>query len=773
MFKLNKKILSTTMVLTLLASSLSSSLIVSQALTKNNECAAQKTFLDAVDSERATDYVRYLSETIGPRISGTEEEYEAAEYISGEFEKLGYKVEIQEFQYTSGGQTKTSWNVEAIRTPDGNDEADTDEIVYVTAHYDSVAKAPGANDNASGVAAMLEIANSIKDLDIDREVRFVACGSEEVSLRGSKAYVNNLTEEEKARSVGSFNMDMVATDYGPASELAVYTSNGKRNAVTDAVAEAGSELAKRSTSKTSYDGEHEITPEGKLVAMGSSDHVPFTNAGIPAALFINVDPTKKHNPRAAIEPYYHKPEDYMKNFSTERLERTIELIGSAVYETLDIDHEEEKAISIDNMMKDLEALASVDNARVTGFENEHQAANYVSNEFKKLGLNSRKQMIKDISGFIGERAVVKAGESVIPSNLFTYSNSTNGVLEGEVVDCGLGTPEDVQDKDLKGKIALIQRGDITFSEKIENASAQGASGVIIYNNQDGAVNGTLGGSNLKLAPSVSISKADGDKIAAQLQAGETVKLSMDIKTNIEEGSYSYNVIGNLPAAKNPRTAQTIVVGAHFDSVQCAGANDNATGTVSIVEAARILSQPEIAKNLKYNIEFVAFGAEEIGLVGSKEYVKTLQDSGRIDKVKGMINLDMVGVGNNLVLYNSAGADHEVTDIAKNVADELGYLNASTAQDLHSTSSDHAPFEAAGIPSTFLTYRMSEAGGLDPYYHKKSDTIETVSPQFLYNTTDVVVETVLAMQNTAPRQGTGNNAVNFNVDDVESEDMPTK
>ena len=773
MFKLNKRVLSTTLVLTLLASTLSSSTVVSQALTRKNECVAQTSFLNTVNSERATDYVRYLSETIGPRIAGTEQEYEAAQYIAGEFEKLGYTVEIQEFQYTSGGQSKTSWNVEAVRTPDGNDTADTNEIVYATAHYDSVTKAPGANDNASGIAAMLEIANSIKYLDIDREIRFVACGAEEVGLRGSQAYVNALTEDEKARSVGSFNMDMVATDYGPASELAVYTSNGKRNVVTDAVAEAGSELAKLTNSEASYDGEHEITPEGKLVAMGSSDHVPFTKAGIPAALFINVDPTKKHDPRSAIEPYYHKPEDYMANFSTERLERTIKLIGSAIYETVDIDHEEEKVISIDNMMKNLEALATKDNARVTGFENEHEAANYVTNEFKKMGLSTRKQMIKDISGFIGEKSVIKLGEEVIPSKLFTYSNATSGVLEGEVVYCGLGKANELENQDLKGKIALIQRGEISFAEKIENATAKGAAGVIIYNNAAGDVNGTLGSSNPKLAPSTSITKEAGEKLVARLQAGETVKLSMDVKTNIEDGSYSYNVIGNIPAAKNPRTAQTIVVGAHFDSVQCPGANDNATGTVSIVEAARILSQPEIAKNLKYNIEFVAFGAEEIGLIGSKEYVKSLQDSGRINKIKGMINLDMVGVGNNLVLYNSPGAGHEVTDIAKNVADELGYLNASTAQDLHSTSSDHAPFEAVGIPSTFLTYRMSEAGGLDPYYHRKSDTIETISSQFLYNTTDVVVETVLAMQETASRNASPSNVVNFNVDSVESEDMPVK
>ncbi|MGL4913044.1 MAG: M20/M25/M40 family metallo-hydrolase [Romboutsia sp.] len=770
MFKLNKKILSTSMVLMLTASSLG----IANAQSKSSMCEQQKTFLSNISGERAVDYVKSLSEDIGVRIAGTEKEYEAALFIEDEFKKLGYTAEVQAFEYVRNGETKTSWNVEAIRTPDGNDAADSNEIVYVTAHYDSVAKAPGANDNASGVAAMLEIANSIQNMDIDREVRFIACGAEEVGLKGSQAYVNSLSEDEKARSVGTFNLDMVATAYDPASELAVYTSNGQRNVITDAVAEVGSRLNKYSTQDVNFDGEHELTPDGKLVAMGSSDHVPFTQAGIPAALFINVNPSKKHDPRSAIEPYYHKPEDQTQNLSPERLERTIALIGSAIYETVDTDHEEAKYISIDNMIKDLEVISSKDNARVTGFEGEHKAADYLVNEFKEAGLKTRKQIIKDISGFIGESSSIKEGDKALASQLFTYSNATNGVVEGDVVYAGLGTPQELESIDVRGKIALIQRGDISFGEKVENASNKGAKAVIIYNNAEGNLSGTLGGSNLKLAPSASITKAAGEELVNRLQAGEKIKLSIENKTEIEENSYSYNVIANLPSAKNPRGAQTIVVGAHMDGVQCAAANDNATGTVSIVEAARILSQPEIRDNLNYNIEFVAFGAEEIGLIGSKEYVKTLQDSGKIDNVKAMINLDMVGVGNNLVMYNSNDqSSHEVTELAKKIGDELGYLNADTARNLHSTSSDHAPFEAVGVPSTFLTYRMNEDGKLDPYYHKKSDKIETVSPQFLYNTTDVVVNMVLEMQNQDPRKASPTSLSNYSVDDIETEEFLNK
>lgn len=226
-----------------------------------------------------------------------------------------------------------SWNVVATMKPwtNGNkkDVNDTNEIVYVTAHYDSVPKAPGANDNASGTAAMLEIAKAMQNMDIDKEIRFIACGSEEVGLRGSRAYVDSLTEEEKSRSVGNFNLDMVATAYEPCTELAVYTNSGKENVVTDAMKKAGGKLKHLSNQSVEYNGDY----DGK---MGSSDHVPFDNAGIPSALFINVDPSKKDDPRTAIEPYYHKPEDHTGNVSADRLERSIKLAGLAILDTLNV-----------------------------------------------------------------------------------------------------------------------------------------------------------------------------------------------------------------------------------------------------------------------------------------------------------------------------------------------------------------------------------------------------------------------------------------------------
>ncbi|EJR39896.1 MULTISPECIES: S8 family serine peptidase [Bacillus cereus group] len=89
-------------------------------------------------------------------------------------------------------------------------------------------------------------------------------------------------------------------------------------------------------------------------------------------------------------------------------------------------------------------------------------------------------------------------------------------LQGQslpVVFAGLGKEADFTGKDLNGKIALIQRGEITFDEKIKNAKKAGAKAVIVYNNADGQISAYLG-EGVGLIPSFRLSKADGERLKA-------------------------------------------------------------------------------------------------------------------------------------------------------------------------------------------------------------------------------------------------------------------
>jgi aminopeptidase YwaD len=224
---------------------------------------------------------------------------------------------------------KTSHNVIASLKPEKS--LDSGKIVTIGAHHDSVPKAPGANDDASGVAAVLELARVFSKASVDTEVRFLTFGAEERGLIGSTYYVSNLPQNEIDRMVGHFQMDMVgakaAGSNHPAGGLMMYTISGVKNFVTDLGASAAKETI------------NETIPYGKL---GRSDHQPFHNKGIPAALFIH----------APVEPDYHQPSDTVDKISKEKLYQVAEIVGTAVYKiasqkTPTIDEENAIPASID------------------------------------------------------------------------------------------------------------------------------------------------------------------------------------------------------------------------------------------------------------------------------------------------------------------------------------------------------------------------------------------------------------------------------------------
>ncbi|WP_223820952.1 S8 family serine peptidase [Bacillus sp. S3] len=90
----------------------------------------------------------------------------------------------------------------------------------------------------------------------------------------------------------------------------------------------------------------------------------------------------------------------------------------------------------------------------------------------------------------------------------------------QVVDVGLGNSSDYLGKDVQGKIALVARGEFALAEKVTNAKKEGAAAVLLYNNVDGKIDANLGESTSYI-PTFSVTKAEGEKVKAQLNAGQT------------------------------------------------------------------------------------------------------------------------------------------------------------------------------------------------------------------------------------------------------------
>ena len=253
------------------------------------------------DRQRVAAHVAMLADTIGVRAAGTAGEQAAASYIAAQLAALGLEVTRQPFTYTDGISTYTSANVVATKPGDGRHGT-----IYVGAHYDSVPAGPGANDNASGVAVLLELARLLAPTPLGPSVVFVAFGAEERGLIGSYAFVRELSPLDKLVALGMLNMDCVGVG---SAQLIGTRQNTPPELVTRAAAVAEG---------LGYTVETSFT-------IGNSDHSPFASAGIPAAFVAT------RYPAPLCGPNYHRATDTSNTLDPAQMER----VGAIVRATIE------------------------------------------------------------------------------------------------------------------------------------------------------------------------------------------------------------------------------------------------------------------------------------------------------------------------------------------------------------------------------------------------------------------------------------------------------
>jgi aminopeptidase YwaD len=361
-------------------------------------------------------------------------------------------------------------------------------------------------------------------------------------------------------------------------------------------------------------------------------------------------------------------------------------------------------VSGDQAYHHLLVLGQDTGSRPAGSDAERQAAQYISQQLATYGYQTQ------VQEFTFEYYVEKvpALEVVAPTPLSLNPRalrlSVAGEVTAELVPAGLGRPQDFPPEGLKGRVALIERGELSFSDKVTNAAANGAAAVVIYNNVEGPFRGEL--QEESSIPALSLSQAEGHQLQALLEEGPlTVHL---FAQSGQETKTSQNVIG-----RPPQDDCQVIVGAHYDSVAAGpGANDNASGSATLLEIARVLD----LRGQEEGVCFVAFGAEEPGLFGSRHFVTTLTSQGQ-PSPQAMVDLDMVGVGAEWQLMGSPSLVEKIDQGAA----ALGLDPVPTES---SFDSDHVSFIEASIPAV-LIYRFE-----DPRQHTESDRAEFVQPQLL-------------------------------------------
>lgn len=315
-----------------------------------------------------------------------------------------------------------------------------------------------------------------------------------------------------------------------------------------------------------------------------------------------------------------------------------------------------------------------------------------------------------------------------------------------------------------GRIALLQRGTCTFQTKVLNAMTAGAAGILIFNEgQAGRTDayrtnvGTLVG-----VPVIMVSYAVGEALVGQLTAGEEVVVHMAADWQALTITH-HNVIAEWPHGDPDRV---VMVGAHLDSVPAGpGINDNGTGSATLLELARQVSIGAVSPPNRLRLGW--WGAEEIGLVGSRAWVAQ-QPKSETDRIVLYLNFDMLaspnwirGVydGNGSLNNNTAYPDGSA-QVEKSLQDYLDAQGLAHSQVAIGARSDHAGFLAAGIPAgglftgaetakspeEFALFGGTEGAPLDACYHRACDTIENIDWQVLEEMVDAVVHVTLSYVN---------------------------
>lgn len=365
----------------------------------------------------------------------------------------------------------------------------------------------------------------------------------------------------------------------------------------------------------------------------------------------------------------------------------------------------------------LQAIATQNGGnRAVGTSGYDQSAAYVASQLGQAGYSVTLDPINFVESWVENSPPVleltaPTQKAYTPGvDLFTFEPSPAGDVTAPVqaVDVTLPptpTPTSTSGCEMSdfagfvpGNIALIQRGTCPFATKVRNAGFAQADGIIIFNEgQPGRTDPfplNIGEWRAGV-PMVFASFAVGNELANT--AGAVVHLKVDSTLTL---GTDYNVIGE---SRKGDPNNVVMVGAHLDSVEAGpGINDNGSGTAAILETALQIGNFPVENKVR----FAFWAAEEVGLLGSDQYVEGLTQAER-DKIRVYLNFDMVASPNYAYkLYD--GDDSDATGFpagppgSAQIEDQLEAFFTSRGLATVGTDfdgrSDYGPFIAAGIPA---------------------------------------------------------------------------
>lgn len=357
-------------------------------------------------------------------------------------------------------------------------------------------------------------------------------------------------------------------------------------------------------------------------------------------------------------------------------------------------------------------------------QGEHKAAAYIRKRFAALGLqplapNYTQSFSLPINTFPGTAALWVDGKKLLPGQDFIAEPASGPAnLQGpmQYLDTLVFSQEAARQQflttDLRRQHLILRQQDVarlsTLPEPVQQHIASAASRITLVSK--------------KLTASLANEQQRQPQIQVVAEkwptAARLAKLRLDAA--FLPAYQTQNLIGYLPGSMQPDSF--LVVTAHYDHLgmlgRCTyfpGANDNASGTAMLLELAAHYARPE--NRPAYSVVFVAFGAEEAGLVGSRYFVE--HPLVPLSNIRFLLNLDLLGTGQEgATVVNGRVFEPEYQVLVQ--LNTAGHYLPSLAARGRAANSDHYYFSERGVPAFFLYTR-----GTPSFYHDVHDQAATL------------------------------------------------
>jgi len=417
----------------------------------------------------------------------------------------------------------------------------------------------------------------------------------------------------------------------------------------------------------------------------------------------------------------------------------------------------------DAMVGHLQALMDIAEAnggnRAAGSPGYEASVAYVQSKLEAAGYTVRQHDFNIVDTLWEASPVVQIGDEpafVLEEDFYPLSYTGDGVIAAPIYAVNVMIPPGDEGADSgcdaedfvdfpPGAIALIQRGSCTFQIKSENAVAAGATAVLIFNegqsDRQDVFSGALDESYENPLPVFALSYEAGVTLA---------ELDEDtLVTVMSQVSYVAIPTQNIVAETGGDASRAVVVGGHLDSVGAGpGINDNGSGVAMILEMAVQIANEGIEPDNQ--LRFMFWGGEELGLLGSMDYVFGLDEAERAN-ILANLNFDMIASPNPArMVYDGSGSmggeggppgSAEIEEIFSAWFEGEGLTFQETPFD---GRSDYGPFIWTGIPAGGLftgaeqnmnSAEAEEYGGeaglaYDECYHEGCDTMENLNLDML-------------------------------------------